>query len=95
MKSRLAAIIGTLLLTTSPLLACELNGLTEAIDRLKGGAEPNARYVAEACAAIIQNREVEKNMAPLILILHATFDNDARLKEAIRNCPADLMRRAC
>jgi hypothetical protein len=95
MKSRLAVVVSVLLLTTSPLLACEINGLTEAIDRLKRGDEPNASSVTRACVNIMQNRDVEEYMGQLILILHATFDNDQRLKESIRNCPVDLMQRAC
>lgn len=95
MKSRLAAILCTLLLTTGPLLACEINGLTEAIDRLKRGAEPDARYVAVACANIIQNKDVIKNMPTLVLLLNAAFATDPRLKESIRNCTVDFMRRAC
>jgi hypothetical protein len=93
-KLKIAAVLCALLIA-GPSIACEINGLTEAIDLLKRGDEPNARSAALACAGILQDREIEKNMAQLILILHATFDQNERLKEAIRNCPADMMRRAC
>lgn len=95
MVARFVVILAVFLSTASPLLACDISGLTDAIDRLKGGDEPNAGYTALACARIIENRDVEKNAATLILLLGAAFDRDPRLKDAIKNCPVDLLRRAC
>jgi len=93
MKLRCAIIISALLSTTNPLLACEINGLTEAIDRLKRGDEPNASSVALTCSKLIQNQEV--TLADLILILQFTFGKDPRFKEAITNWSPDMIRRAC
>jgi hypothetical protein len=95
MKIWSAVIVCALFLTTSPLFACEIGGLTDAINRLKGGAEPNARYTALACTNILQNKDVLGSMANLVLILHLTFDKDSRLKDAITDCPVDVVRRAC
>jgi hypothetical protein len=95
MVARFVVILSAFLATATPLLACEIGGLTDAVNRLKGGSEPNAGSTARACAGIITNRDVAGNAAALTLILHATFDKDPRLKEAIRNCSADFMRRAC
>jgi hypothetical protein len=93
MKLRCAMIFSALLLTVSPSLACEINGLTEAIDRLKRGDEPTASSVALTCSKLIQNKEV--GLADLVLTLHFNFDKDPRLKEAITNCTRDMIRRAC
>lgn len=95
MNLRCAVTFYTLLSTASPLLACEINGLTEAIDLLKRGDEPTAYRVAFACSNIIQNREVEKSLGEIVLTLHSTFDKNLKLKEAITNCPPDAIRRAC
>jgi len=93
MKPRCLLHVFAFLATVNPLLACELNGLTEAVDRLKGGNEPNARYGAEYCVKILQGDT--ESVAPLNLLLNATVAKDERLKEAIRNCPVEMYKRAC
>lgn len=94
MKKRSFLLPVAFLANISPSLACELNGLTEAIDRLKGGKEPDARYAAEYCAKILQGN-TDGNVAPLILLLGTVVDKDERLKEAVRNCPVEMYKRAC
>lgn len=95
MRFRSAVIFSVVLLTVSPSLGCEINGLTDAIDRLKGGKEPTAGRIAFACSNAIQGREIEKNLAEIVLTLHSVFDSDPKLKDAVANCSPEALTRAC
>jgi len=98
MTSRILLVACSLALNAAPALACELGGLTDAIDRLKGGNEPTAGNVARACVTIIKNQDqaaVTKELAGMVMMLNANFDGDPKHKDAINNCAPDMYRRAC
>lgn len=95
---RILFVAGSLALTTTPSLACEVSGLTEAIDTLKGGNEPAAGVVARACVTLIENKDeaaIVRDSAGMYNALHSNFDKNPMLKDAIDHCSREMLRQAC